>query len=354
MVVALGLGLGAWGLFQIGSRQRLWADTYTVTAAFPQAHGVERGTAVRLLGVEVGEVAAVELPPPGSDDGKVRLRLRVGRQFQPHLRADASAELLSDGVLGGRVVNLHPGKAAEPLPEGGELAARPTTDIADVTRQVGDAVQQVGDAVKALRESNGTLGKLVHSDEAYREAVTSLRELQQMIRQGQETFRKGEEALTSMKQDADAIKKLPIIRGYVDPDAAALLYRPGHERHRKVFAAIELFDDGRSVLTGDGRRNLGELAAWLNGLKVKGSEVVVVTFTDPKTDGLTPALARELTLKQSEAVCAHLRDLKAHKMSWFSSRPVTPLGLGFAQSPVPESVALPYSRVEVLVFVPQT
>src|SRR5262249_44905488 len=93
-VVALGLGLGAWGLFQIGSRQRLWADTYTVTAAFPQAHGVERGTTVRLLGVEVGEVAAVELPPPGAEDGKVRLRLRVGRQFQPHLRADASAELL--------------------------------------------------------------------------------------------------------------------------------------------------------------------------------------------------------------------------------------------------------------------
>src|SRR5262249_59067430 len=108
---------------------------------------------------------------------------------------------------------------------------------------------------------------------------------------------------------------------------------------------------GGAVLTVEGRKRLDELVPWLEGLKHKGSEVVVVAFAHPSVEG---DWARGLTQKQSESVVAYLTDHHAvQKMGWFSKRKVLPLGCGTDSSPIPETPPLPVPRVEVLVFVPQ-
>ena len=62
-----------------------------------------------------------------------------------------------------------------------------------------------------------------------------------------------------------------------------------------------------------------------------------------------------MTRQQSEAVIAYLKgNYKVHKLGWFSSRKVTPLGMGTQPPPQPESPPLPPARVEIIVFVPQT
>ena len=43
---------------------------------------------------------------------------------------------------------------------------------------------------------------------------------------------RSQDAAQSIKQDADAIKRLPVVRSYVE-DRTALLIRPAHERHRQ-------------------------------------------------------------------------------------------------------------------------
>jgi hypothetical protein len=97
---------------------------------------------------------------------------------------------------------------------------------------------------------------------------------------------------------------------------------------------------------------LDELAPWLEGLKHKGSEVVVVAYADPKT--ANPTTAQTVTRKQSEAVCDYLKSHHAiQKMGWFTSRKVVALGLGANPPLEPEKERLPADRVEVLVFVPQ-
>src|SRR5205814_3372266 len=93
-----------------------------------------------------------------------------------------------------------------------------------------------------------------------------------------------------------------IIRGYVT-DAHKELVRPDCERNRKVFTESDLFDPGYAVLTAQGKQQLDEVAPWLEGLKHKGSEVVVVSYAHPSLD---PEVARTLTFKQSKAVCDYL------------------------------------------------
>ncbi len=317
------------GLFAVGSRQWLWSDTFHLSVAFPNSGGVEVGTRVRVQGIEAGEVEAIE--PPAAPGEAVRVRLRLDGRLRHLVRADASAQIVSEGMIGGKIVDIDPGTAsAGPIADNGLLANRPTSDLTEVLSQVRTTLQEV-------REGQGTLGKLVKDPEVYAALVT-------MLQQSQHT-------LTSIQQDADAIKRLPVVRSYVE-DPQALLVRPNCERNRQCFAEGELFESGRAVLTAEGRRRLDEVAPWLAGLKHKGSEVVVVAYADPKTTD--PGVARTLTKQQSEAVCAYLKDHHAvQKMGWFSSRKVVPLGYGTSLPPVAEKDRLPAARVEVLVFVPQ-
>jgi phospholipid/cholesterol/gamma-HCH transport system substrate-binding protein len=327
-VVLAGLGLAGAGVFAVGNRQWLWSDTFQVQVGFRQVRGVEIGTRVRVQGIEAGEVAEVQLPDtPGRD---VLLRLRLDGRFRRLVRADASAQIVNESVLGGKVVEIDPGSpSSKPVEDHAIIASRPTAEVADVLAGVDSALQEI-------RQGKGTLGKLLKDDRAHDDLL-------HMLQQGRET-------LASIQQDADALKTMPIIRSYVK-DAHKLLIRPECEVNRQWFGEADLFESGHAVLTGQGRQRLDRLVPWLEGLKHKGSEVVVATYADPALD---PKQAVTLSQKQSEAVCNYLTSQHSvQKMGWLSKRPVTPIGLGIGPSPLPEKEKLPAPRVEVLVFVPQ-
>jgi phospholipid/cholesterol/gamma-HCH transport system substrate-binding protein len=331
VVILLGLSLTGAGLFAVGNRQWLWSDTFHVRASFKQIRGVEVGTRARIQGIEAGEVVAIE--PPLTPGGDVVVRLRLAGRLRHLVRADASVQIVSEGMIGGKVIEVYPGTPeAEPVQDNAVLASRPSPEFTEVLGQVSTTLQ-------GIRDGEGTLGKLVKDPRVY-EGLVSL------IEQGQETA-------SSLKQDADALKQMPIVRGYVE-DPHALLVRPNCERNRRCFAEEELFEPGRAVLTTQGKRQLDFLGPWLVGLKHKGSDVVIVGYADPKAVP-DAALAKTLTKQQSEAVLTYLKEQHSvQKLGWFSSRKVTALGCGIARPPVPEKVALPAARVEVLVFVPQT
>lgn len=355
IVVAVCLGLMAWVFVQIGDRQRLWADTVVIRAGFSQTYGIDKGTPVRIRGVAAGQVIGVDFPNEADPDGKVVLRLRVERRLLMHLCADAKARVLNEGILGGRVINIDQGKdRTRRLADNDEIGVIEPRDLADL-------MQQAGQTLEELRESNGTLAKLLKSDEAHKEVVTLVRDTQNLVRQGQETFkqtqdtiRKGEETIATLKQDADAIKRLPIIRNYIE-DANALIVRPDMDRDRRVYASDDLFEPGRAVLTDHGRQHLSNLASWFEALRVKGSDIVVLSFAGSSTlSEQSATVAQIVTQKQSEAVAAYLREhVNAEKVSWRSSRKITPLGLGLNAPPIPEKEPLPLGRTEILVFLPR-
>jgi len=329
VVILLALSLAGVGIFTIGSRQWLWRDHFHVVAGFQQIRGVEVGTRVRIQGMEAGEVESIQLPEqPGEE---VILCLRLDGRLRPLVRQDGVVQILNEGMLGGKVLEIHPGSPTAKLVEDrAKLASKPTTDLTDV-------LGQMNTALDGLRDSQGTVAKLLKDPEAYDRVLAVLQQTQQ--------------TLASFQQDADALKRLPVVRSYVE-DPLALLVRPNCERVRQCYASNDLFEPGRAVLTDDGRRRLDELAPWLSGIKQKGSEVVVVAYADSR--GTNPAVAQTTTRQQSEAVCEYLKKYhKVHKLGWFASRNVIPLGLGTLAPPIPEMDDLPPARIEVQVFIPQ-
>jgi outer membrane protein OmpA-like peptidoglycan-associated protein len=336
--VLAGVGLGALGLFWIGGKSTagvppflarwLLPDTLTLRAGFARIQGVEKGTRVRVKGVEAGEVVDIERPREPS--GEVVLVMRLDGKMKGFVRRDAAAQIMAEGMVGGKVVEIEPGTDREPPAEDGAvITARSSSDVSDILARMDQTVQD-------LRDARGSLYKLVHDDELHAEMVDAIR--------------KAKGTLSSLQQNADAMKEMPIVRAYVR-DMRRELVRPECERNRMIFAETDLFEAGGAILTSDGKAKLDGIAPWLEGLKHKGSEVVVAAYTAKGGDNEN---ARTLTQKQSEAVSTYLVDKHSiQKMGWFSwSRKVTALGCGSEPPPLTEKKKLPDSRIEVIVFVP--
>jgi phospholipid/cholesterol/gamma-HCH transport system substrate-binding protein len=343
LIVVAGLGLGTLGVFAIGSRQGLWGGSFDIQASFPQINGVEVGTRVRVQGINAGQV--IRITHPRERGGQVLVHLRLSDNFRVLIGSDARAEIVGEGLIGGKVIEIDPGsQAATPIEAGAtipgqsdrlsaelrQLAARSQTlmtEIETLTKQTARTMEEAQGLVREIRQGQGVVGS---------ELVGSLRQFQQ--------------SMESMGRGFDALKHMPWVGQYVDT-ATDLLVRPGAERYRFVLKESDLFEPGRSVLTATGKGRLDALAITeLPRLNVIGSEVVIAGYTQPGHDA---RVAEVLTQQQSEAVRNYLLEQYAiQKISFWRRRDVIALGMGAKSPPGGMDSSLPARRIEIIVFAP--
>jgi ABC-type transporter Mla subunit MlaD len=233
------LGLGVWGLFRVSGKSGLWSDGYELTVVAADAQDVEPGTPVRVRGVDAGRVVGVDYA-----DDQVHIRLQLDGKFRDRIYTDATAGVQTKGVLGVSVVDIKPGTAgtgplAEPV-----IHAQKAPDLAQVTAKLDSVATRVDVLLKDVQDGKGTLPKLLKDDSVYNdlkaasedtkklvknldETTTALRgDAQKTLKSvndgvdavrgeldGVKTFaRTGQEAATAIRQDAEAVKALPIVR----------------------------------------------------------------------------------------------------------------------------------------------
>ncbi|MEM1315849.1 MAG: outer membrane lipid asymmetry maintenance protein MlaD [Pseudomonadota bacterium] len=92
------------------------AESYTLKAAFRKAEGVGVGGDVRIAGVKVGAVRALELDP---QTYRAVAQLEIDADVK--LPDDSDASILTEGLLGGSYVSITPGGSDLYLADGDEL-----------------------------------------------------------------------------------------------------------------------------------------------------------------------------------------------------------------------------------------
>ncbi|MEE4121363.1 MAG: outer membrane lipid asymmetry maintenance protein MlaD [Paracoccaceae bacterium] len=90
--------------------------TYPLSASFGSAEGVAPGTEVRLAGIRVGTVTGVAL-----DTETFRADMTFAIDAGVGIPEDSSAEIASQGLLGGTFVEVVPGKSPFALDPGAEI-----------------------------------------------------------------------------------------------------------------------------------------------------------------------------------------------------------------------------------------
>lgn len=132
----------------------------TVTASFPRAVGLYAGDDVRVVGVPVGTITAVE---PAGDH--VEVRMRISRSTP--VAADTGAVIVPPGVLSARYVQLtRPWLRGPRLLDGARITADRTSaplELDDVTRQLDRFLTALG---PQGADAHGALGRLVDASAA--------------------------------------------------------------------------------------------------------------------------------------------------------------------------------------------
>ncbi len=163
--ILAGLGVFLAIIYLLGAQARYFERKYELIAEFTEVGGLIEGATVRLAGVQIGRVTGVSLPPqPG---GKVRVTLTIAQRFADRIRRNSEARIVTQGLLGDKLVELTIGSVdSPPLRPGEHLTAHEPLETGRVLAEAGEALASVKRLATALNvavervDRNGTLDQI--------------------------------------------------------------------------------------------------------------------------------------------------------------------------------------------------
>ena len=234
-------------------RGKNWFRKHVVYyTAFEEGYNLVSGSRVKLLGTDIGSVTDVLL----TKGNKVKVRVKVLAEYASRIRANSVATVESPTVIGSEYINIRPGssKAAVIPPEGMiptkekkkfteyleqyeigaklEHIGKILEDLALITDQLKDPkgpffgtfsnLQQITGTVEA---GEGSLGRLIKSDELYEHMDTFVATLQEtadhLVRAGvniekgsehlEKATREGPEMVDKTQELLDRLLKVQVI-----------------------------------------------------------------------------------------------------------------------------------------------
>lgn len=121
----------AYGSADLGTRSK--AESFDVTAVFSKVGGLKPGAEVRMSGIRIGSVLDQRI-----DSATYQAVVAMRIDSEVALPADSSAAIASDGLLGGKYINIAPGRAEDTLRDGDEVAR--TVDFQSLEDMVSEII----------------------------------------------------------------------------------------------------------------------------------------------------------------------------------------------------------------------
>ncbi len=227
-------------IYLLGAQARYFERKYDLTAEFPEVGGLIEGATVRLAGVQIGRVTRVELPPePG---GKVRVTLTLARRFADRVRRNSEARIVTQGLLGDKLVEITIGTAdAPPLKSGDTIATRNPFELQEMFSAGAETLAHVNQLAVTLRRTMDRVDRMTD------EVEKGKGWLHVMIYEEPESLRRLNALLTSTQQ--------LLARAESDESAVGvLLSRDSGKSVRSLLAAMDAF--GRAAQKPDAGEGL--------------------------------------------------------------------------------------------------
>jgi len=189
VLTIVAIGITAVLIFSLtGGRGFFW-QRYTLKTRFPDAAGLSEGSPVRVAGVQVGSVKAVEL-----SDEHVEVTFDLNKSVRDKITDRSTAVMGSVSLLGQSSVDITPATAGTPIPEWGYVPlGHIKGQLADVADQASTGIDQITKLVSDVRAGRGTVGKLMTDDRLYtdlQQFVNAANDMARSVRAGRGTVGK--------------------------------------------------------------------------------------------------------------------------------------------------------------------
>lgn len=165
-------------------RSRMPVYTY-----YGDAAAVVSGAPVRLNGILVGKVGAVELSNETDPGRVVRVTLEIDEQFLSSIPEDSVTRLAQTSLLAARYVNIKKGVSPRPVQAGGELASTTDAALEDLFQQgnttlaaLQSILRRVESLVIEIEDGKGTIGRFIRNPRFYDGLVETVEETQKLLR----------------------------------------------------------------------------------------------------------------------------------------------------------------------------
>lgn len=175
LVVAIAIAILLVIIFLMTGKAAFAGKLHIVTYV-NDAAGLQRGAMVNLAGVSIGNVTAVQLAAhPPNPLQPVRIDMAVSSSATSWLRQDSVAELGAVNPLAGTIVNIHRGTLnSPPAQDGTVLKSATATGISQLLvsshtllQNANDIVERLGALMDQIQSGQGSIGKLLYSEELY-------------------------------------------------------------------------------------------------------------------------------------------------------------------------------------------
>lgn len=144
LVVAVSALIGVMSL-RVSEGPGMFGGARSYSFMLDDAGGLVENSAVKMAGIKVGVIESIDLA-----DGRARVQILL--EDDVPLTTSGEVELKSDGILGDRHVEVHPGDPSDPrLPPGSQIR------IVDETGSLNRLMSEVGDIAASLKELAKTL-----------------------------------------------------------------------------------------------------------------------------------------------------------------------------------------------------
>jgi phospholipid/cholesterol/gamma-HCH transport system substrate-binding protein len=150
---------------------------------FEDSGGLERGAVVRLQGVKIGKVSAVDFSGLNDPQRTIEVVMSIDRRFLAQIPSDSKSEITTDNVVGDKHIEINPGKSEIPVQENGHLTHKPATNVyvrIDVTTFTAQ-LRAIDAVLKDIQEGKGGIGQFVMTDTLYRDLVNGVKQVGRQV-----------------------------------------------------------------------------------------------------------------------------------------------------------------------------
>ncbi len=213
-----GIALLVTAIVLLGSEQNLFERNYTLHGSFSDISGLREGAAVRLAGMDVGLVQAIEFPPD-LDKKEVHVHMRLASRFQDRVRGDTLATIQTQGILGDKYIALDLGSADRgKLEDGAWLETRDPQDLMSGLDDIKQNVLEISIKINAMLGSDDGKG----AGKSITGMLASLKNITAEIERGDGLIHQliydgkaGGDVRDMLTNIADATKKLDAVMGEI-------------------------------------------------------------------------------------------------------------------------------------------
>ncbi|HPT27030.1 MAG TPA: MlaD family protein [Bryobacteraceae bacterium] len=161
-------------VFLLTGADNPFAEKVTLYTYLRDSAAMTEGSSVRLNGILIGKVKAIELTGHPDVDRTIRMTMQIDKNYLKSIPVDSELGFSAESVLGEKFLNIRRGTKPETMRNGGEIKARDDRDFLEIVQSAMPLLEslqsilaRLDKIVGTVEAGKGSIGKLITDEQVY-------------------------------------------------------------------------------------------------------------------------------------------------------------------------------------------